>query len=308
MSATSRRAVLAVLTAVLGLGLAAPPAEAQEGDVPYVPTPLDVVRQMLRMAEVGPADTVYDLGSGDGRIVVTAAKEFGARGVGVEIDPELVEEARTNARQEGVEDRVRIVRGDLFETDVSPATAVTLYLLQSVNLKLRAPLLGQLRPGTPVVSHDFTMGEWEPDTVVHMSEHTADVYRWTVPADVSGRWRLTGPDGRSWELRIRQEFQRIRGTARSGDTAVELADTRLHGDSVAFTLPGAAEGGGALRLRGRADGDAMEGVASPGGGWSATRVEEGVPWPAESPWPSFGEREGIGDIEVELSPADTSGG
>lgn len=308
MSATSRRAVLAVLTAVFGLGLAAPPSEAQEGDVPYVPTPLDVVRQMLRMAEVGPADTVYDLGSGDGRIVVTAAREFGARGVGVEIDPELVEEARENARQEGVEDRVRIVRGDLFETDVSPATAVTLYLLQSVNLKLRAPLLDQLRPGTPVVSHDFTMGEWEPDTVVHMSEHTADVYRWTVPADVSGRWRLIGPQGGSWELRIRQRFQQIRGTARSGDSEVELADARLHGDSVRFTLPGAEEGSGPLRLRGRAQGDAMEGVASSGGGWSATRTEKGEPWPEESPWPSFGEQQGIGDIEVELSPADTSGG
>ena len=151
-------------------------------DVPYVPTPQPVVERMLEMAEVTKSDTVYDLGSGDGRIVITAAQKYGARGVGIDIDPQRIKEARQNAKEAGVTDLVEFRQQDLFETDVSNATAVTLYLLPSVNLKLRPKLLNELEPGTPVVSHDFDMGDWEPEQTVEMGNDT--IYRWTIPEEV----------------------------------------------------------------------------------------------------------------------------
>ncbi len=161
-------------------GLEVPP-EDQQSDVPYVPTSKPVVDRMLEMAAVDSSDTVYDLGSGDGRIVIQAAQKYGARGVGVEIDPELVREARKNARKAGVSDLVEFREGDLFKTDISEATVVTLYLLPSVNEKLRPKLFNELTPGTPVVSHDFDMGEWEPEKRVDMDGDT--VYRWTIPEE-----------------------------------------------------------------------------------------------------------------------------
>jgi SAM-dependent methyltransferase len=149
-------------------------------DVPYVPTPEPVVREMLRLAKVGPKDLVYDLGSGDGRIVIMAAKEFGARGVGVDIDPRRILEARENAHKAGVADRVEFVQGNLFDVDLRPATAVTLYLLPLVNLQLKAKLLTELRPGTPVVSHAWDMGsDWEP--AVERTVSDRKIYLWRVP-------------------------------------------------------------------------------------------------------------------------------
>jgi len=156
--------------------------EAQKSDVPYVPTPKPVVNRMLEMAEVDSNDVVYDLGSGDGRIVIQAATKYGARGVGIEIDPELVRKARRNAREAGVSALVEFRQADLFKTDISEATAVTLYLLPSVNEKLRPKLFEELKPGTPVVSHDFDMDEWEPEQKVEMDGDT--VYRWTIPEEV----------------------------------------------------------------------------------------------------------------------------
>lgn len=153
-----------------------------ESDVPYVPTPHPVVDQMLEMANVDSSDVVYDLGSGDGRIVIRAARKYGARGVGIEIDPERIKEARKNAKEASVTDRVEFRQGDLFEADISEATAVTLYLLPSVNLKLRPKLFEELEPGTPVVSHDFDMGEWRPEKTVEVNGDT--VYRWTIPEDI----------------------------------------------------------------------------------------------------------------------------
>jgi tRNA G37 N-methylase Trm5 len=157
----------------------------KELDVPYVPTKTRVVEQMLKMGKVGKKDVLYDLGCGDGRIVVTAAKKFGTRGVGIDIDPDRIKEAKENARAAGVDDRVKFIQGDLFQANIKDATVVTLYLLPEVNLKLKPKLLSDLKPGTRVVSHNYDMGDdWKPEQTVKLtvdgSEHV--VYAWTVPA------------------------------------------------------------------------------------------------------------------------------
>uniref|UniRef100_A0A832M3B3 Class I SAM-dependent methyltransferase n=1 Tax=Oscillatoriales cyanobacterium SpSt-402 TaxID=2282168 RepID=A0A832M3B3_9CYAN len=149
-------------------------------DVPYVPTPQAVVDEMLRLANVKKTDRLYDLGSGDGRIVITAAKQYGISGVGVDIDPRRVQEANENAKQAGVNDRVEFRQQDLFQTDLREATVVTLYLLPQINLRLRPKLLSELKPGTRIVSHAFDMGNWKPEKVVQVNGRT--IYLWTVPA------------------------------------------------------------------------------------------------------------------------------
>jgi precorrin-6B methylase 2 len=149
-------------------------------DVRFDPSPMPVVRAMLELAELGPADVVYDLGSGDGRIPITAAREFGARGVGIEIDPELVSISRTNAQEAGVEDRVEFRLGDMYEADVRPATVVTLFLHPEPNLKLRPKLLAQLEPGSRVVSYIWDMGDWKPDEV--RAVNNRNIYLWRIPA------------------------------------------------------------------------------------------------------------------------------
>lgn len=156
-------------------------APTRAPDVIYVPTPEAVVDEMLRLADVKSNDLVYDLGSGDGRIVITAAKERGARGIGIDINPERIQEANENAKKAGVTDRVEFRQQDLFETDFSNATVVTLYLLPALNVKLRPKLLSQLKPGTRIVSHAFDMGDWKPDKVVEVGGRT--VYYWVVPAN-----------------------------------------------------------------------------------------------------------------------------
>lgn len=148
-------------------------------DVPYVPTRQSVVDAMLKLAEVSEDDIIYDLGCGDGRIVITAAKKYGATGTGIDINPERIEEANKNAREAGVTDKVRFIEGDLFEEDFSPATVVTLYLLPTVNQKLRPKLLEQLKPGTRIVSHAFDMGDWEPEQTIEVDG--SKIYFWTVP-------------------------------------------------------------------------------------------------------------------------------
>ena len=155
-------------------------APRRQPDVPYVPTPTEVVEEMLRVANVGKNDVIYDLGSGDGRIVITAAQKYGARGVGIDINPVRIGEARENALKAGVTDRVKFLQQDLFETDIREATVVTLYLLPSVNLKLRPKLLRDLKPGTRIVSHAFDMGDWKPEKTIDVNGRT--IYYWTVPA------------------------------------------------------------------------------------------------------------------------------
>lgn len=175
---TLKRSLGPVLLLILG-GAEVFSQETPVLDVPYVPTDQEVVDAMLDLAEVNENDMVYDLGCGDGRIVVTAAKKYGARGTGVDIDPERISEANENAKAAGVADKVNFIQGDLFETDFSDASVVTLYLLSSVNMKLRPILLDQLKPGTRIVSHAFDMGDWEPEET-----RTVDgtrIYRWVVP-------------------------------------------------------------------------------------------------------------------------------
>jgi len=170
------------LTTIIAVGLnstAFAQSETRQPDVPYVPTTPEVVDAMLKLAKVTKNDVLYDLGCGDGRIVITAAKKYGATGTGVDIDPQRIKEANANAREAKVTDKVRFIQGDLFKTDFSKATVVTLYLLPSINLKLRPQLLSQLKPGTRIVSHAFDMDDWKPEQTVQVNGTT--IYYWTVP-------------------------------------------------------------------------------------------------------------------------------
>jgi len=178
-----RRHYLAVLSAFVAVVATAQTATVEPPavrlDVPFVPTPEEVVAQMIKLAKVTKNDVIYDLGSGDGRIVIAAVKQSGARGVGVDIDPRRIEEANENATKAGVADRVKFVQQDLFKADIRPATVVTLYLLPDINLKLLPKLLAELRPGTRIVSHNFHMGDWKPQQTVQVGNHT--VFYWEVP-------------------------------------------------------------------------------------------------------------------------------
>ena len=172
-----------LLSAVLVFSAAGSPQSAPERypDVPYVPSPEEVVERMLKLAEVHDGDIVYDLGCGDGRIVIMAAQKFGATATGVDIDPERIKEARANAEKAGVTDKTKFVLGDLFEADIHPATVVTLYLLPSVNEKLKPKLLKDLKPGTRVVSHSFDMGDWKPDKTENIDGRR--IYLWIIPEE-----------------------------------------------------------------------------------------------------------------------------
>lgn len=235
--------------------LAAAPASAidtntarlLELDVPYVPTPDKVVRRMLDMAAVQPTDFVVDLGAGDGRIAVTAARDYGARGAfGVDIDPQRIREARENARQAKVEDRVEFAEQDLFKTDFSHATVLTMYLLPDVNLRLRPVILDKLAPGTRVVSHAFTMGDWESDAQDRVDDRYS-LYLWVVPAKLAGSWRIQDGD-RAFDLILEQDFQRLEGHALIDGAQVPVRDGYIRGREFRYTL---GEGESARRYAGR---------------------------------------------------------
>jgi precorrin-6B methylase 2 len=181
-----RRISLATLflAAIMAPGFSQEAQPKKEKDVPYVPTREEVVNGMLKLADVKKGDILYDLGCGDGRIVVTAAQKFGTRGVGIDIDPQRIKEANENAQKAGVADRVKFIEGDLFEAKMSDATVVTLYLLPSVNLKLRPKLMRDLKPGTRIVSHSFDMGDWKPEKEIEVDGER--IYFWTIPAKGSG--------------------------------------------------------------------------------------------------------------------------
>jgi ubiquinone/menaquinone biosynthesis C-methylase UbiE len=182
----NRRLFLAAIVALAASAAAcaqtgAPPAQLRAPEAPFVPTKQEVVEEMLRVAGVTPSDVVYDLGCGDGRIVITAAQKFGARGVGVDIDPERISDANWYAKRAGVEGRVTFKLGDLFEADIAEATVVTLYLLPEMNMRLRPKLRRDLKPGTRIVSHDFDMGpEWKPERTARLGNDW--IYFWSVPA------------------------------------------------------------------------------------------------------------------------------
>lgn len=201
-------------------------------DVPYVPTPDDVVAAMLTQAEAGPGDIHYDLGSGDGRIVISAVRDFNVdRGVGIDLDPVRNEEAKKNAERAGVTDRVEFFEADIFEFDFSKATVLTLYLLPEVNVKLRPRILNELAPGTRVVSHAFTMGEWEADAVEIIGGR--NVYYWVVPAKVEGEWQWT-MNGATHRAIIAQEFQKLSGDFITGGARVPMQFGAVKGNLVSF--------------------------------------------------------------------------
>jgi precorrin-6B methylase 2 len=264
LTAYLRYALIPVLLAALTTAV-----HAQGLDVPYVPTPESVVKRMLQLGKVGKDDFLMDLGSGDGRIAIAAARDFGARAFGVDIDPERIREANENAARAGVTDRVTFRQQNLFETPIKDANVITMYLLTNVNLKLRPRLLDELRPGTRLVSHAFSMGEWKPD--VHERVENRDVYLWIVPAKVDGQWTVKD-GGQSFTVEIEQEFQELKGRATIGGRAVPLVNAKMNGDQIVFTV----EIGGKLEtFEGKASGDKMEATSGPVATkreWSATRT------------------------------------
>jgi SAM-dependent methyltransferase len=276
----SRASVAALLAAASAL------AHAQGNETfvydPYVPTPQAIVERMLALAEVGSSDLVVDLGSGDGRIVITAARQFGARAIGVEIDRSLVAEAESAARAVGVGDRVRFLARDLHEIDLREATVLTLYLLPETNRKLLPKILAEMPPGARVVSHRYSVGDWRPDATVTVDvadDWTAisrerSVHLFRVPARVAGEWEVRREDGGSFRLAFGQTHQFIRGAADGGGEPVELERAIVHGRDIRFVLPGA----GALAslagdYAGTVDGEVMSGylVGDHAARWRAVR-------------------------------------
>ena len=227
-------AVLAGLTLTASPGPGQNPPEPQQGqagkDVIWMPTPEALVERMLTMAQVTPRDVVYDLGSGDGRLVIAAAKR-GAQAYGVEYNPDLVAFSENRARAQGMAQKAHFVHGDIFETDFSKATVVTLYLLSTLNMRLRPHLL-KMRPGTRVVSHAFTMEDWTPDETSRTSDRSA--YLWIVPASVQGPRRIEWAGGRTFDVALVQKYQKLEGTITLGTVEAGLREPVLRGDAISF--------------------------------------------------------------------------
>ncbi len=235
------------------------PLQAQDLDVPYVPTPDNVVQKMLDVTDVKPSDYVIDLGSGDGRIVIAAA-ERGANGHGIDLDPERIEEARQNAKNAGVDDQILFIEGNLFETDFSEASVITMYLLPSVNKKLRPELLDKMQPGTRIVSHSFDMGDWKADKKLTIetdgSSRSHDIYYWIIPAKVAGNWNFSA-DGKDFEIIITQRYQEITAslTDQDGNT-YKTEEQLLRGDRITIK---ASNGNQFYIFSGRVEGDQIHG-------------------------------------------------
>jgi len=274
-SHSSRRLFLLLCVVTIGPSLFAQaqttqgqfqPQVGQPGkDVVWVPTSQALVNKMLDMAKVTPEDYVIDLGSGDGRTVITAAKR-GARALGIEYNPDMVELSKRNAATEGVSQKATFVKADLFESDFSQATVITMFLLPDINVRLRPKIL-DLKPGTRIVSNTFTMGEWNADDTATVSDGCSNwctALFWIVPAKVEGTWAL--PQG---ELTLKQDFQMISGTLKSGANAMPITNGRLRGDQISFTAGGA-------QYAGRVNGATIEGTTSGGsnGNWRATRTSK----------------------------------
>ncbi len=237
-----RRILFCLLPLASALPFAGPAAVHAMDEVPFITSPDNVTLEMLRLARVGPDDHVIDLGSGDGRIVITAARRFGASGLGVEIVPDLVAQSQQAAAAAGVADKVRFAVQDLFQTDLSRATVITMYLLPEFNLRLRPALLA-LKPGTRIVSHDWDMGDWKPDqtTVVPVPdkkvglEKSSKVHQWTVPARVEGLWCGAGPLA-SYTLRLQQQYQEVKGSLARREKTWDIQG-RMAGDRLTTEPP-----------------------------------------------------------------------
>lgn len=239
-------------------------------DVIYVPTPHDVVKRMLTLAKVGPDDIHYDLGSGDGRIVITAVKDFRAKkGVGIDLDPQRIKEAKNNLEKAGVGDRVTFLNRNIFETDFSEASVVSLYLLSALNLKLRPTILN-MKPGTRIVTQSFAMDDWEPDHKESVEfddsgfRGSRTVFLFIVPAKVQGQWTLNA-GAQNVALDLKQSFQRISGTATIDGKTAEIKDGKLNGAQIEFTIESS---GKPVKYEGKVDGNTMTGA----GGWSAKKA------------------------------------
>ena len=283
-SPLTRQSLLALLLSVFAAGAFAQaqpaqkpfePSVGQEGkDVVWVPTPQALVDKMLDIAKVTASDYVIDLGSGDGRTVITAAKR-GARTLGIEYNPDMVELSKRNAEKAGVGAKANFMKADLFESDFSQATVITMFLLPDINLKLRPKIL-DLKPGTRIVSNTFTMGEWTDDETATVDEKDGCTYYctahlWIVPAKVEGAWKLS-----QGELSLKQSFQMVTGTLKTGGNATPIANGRLRGDQISFTAGGA-------QYAGRVSGNAIEGTVKGGspGNWSANRNGKPAAAPAK---------------------------
>src|SRR5438067_9478319 len=273
MPMTSLARALALFAFVLPLSAAAQKFEPQVGqagkDVIWVPTPEEVVDRMLTMAQVTPNDYVVDLGSGDGRTVIMAAKKFGAKALGVEYNPDMVKLSQENAQKAGMSERAQFRRADIFATDFSQATVITLYLLPALNMKLRPTILA-MKPGTRVASHSFTMEDWEADEVSTMDGRRA--YFWIVPANVMGTWTLDA-GGQKSELTLDQTFQKINGTVSFGAVQGGLRDARMRGPQISFSY--VDQTGMRRDFTGSVNGRQMEGSfrddKGQDGRWSATK-------------------------------------
>ena len=246
------------------------PQVGQAGkDVIWVPTPDDLVERMLRMAQTTSKDYVVDLGSGDGRTVIAAAKKFGARSLGIEYNADMVDLSTRNAAREGVTANAKFIRGDIFETDFTQATVVTMYLLPGLNLKLRPKIL-DMKPGTRVVSHQFNMDDWQPDETTNLDGRRA--YFWIVPAKVNGTWRIqSGSD--VWDATLEQRYQVIEGSIKLGALNAGLREPRLVGERISFVF---VDNAGVRReFTGRVNGPAMDGTLRADSGpetrWTAAR-------------------------------------
>jgi precorrin-6B methylase 2 len=267
-----RRLVIAVAAAALAAGVAVQaqnpqfkPEVGQAGkDVVWVPTSQVLVNKMLEIAKVTPQDYVIDLGSGDGRTVISAAK-LGARALGIEYNPDMVELSRRNAAQAGMTDRATFMKADLFETDFSQATVITMFLLPDINLRLRPKIL-DMKPGTRIVSNTFTMEDWQPDETATVTEGCTSwctALLWIVPAKVEGTWKMA-----QGQLALNQTFQFFTGKLTSGGAAASISDGALHGDAISFTV-------GGTQYTGRVNGNTMTGTfkaAGKTGEWTATRA------------------------------------
>ncbi|MBI4190496.1 MAG: methyltransferase domain-containing protein [Betaproteobacteria bacterium] len=282
---------------VMFAGAATAAAQQYTGG-PYVPTPQAVVDEMLRLAKVNADDVVVDLGSGDGRIVLTAAQRYGARGLGLEIDEELVQFSNAEAERLGVADRARFLQQDVLEAHIGEATVLTLYLLPAMTMMLRPKILHDLKPGTRVVSHDFDLGEWRPDrkVVVDLSEKygtsgafQSNVFLWTVPVRIEGEWRVTAARAgiAPFRLRLKQQFQHFEGGAAVGGRIVKLQQGEINGATIRFELALPRNDGGVRRLLfvGTVNNDAIRGEFRPPGGeaighWNASRAAARLPGPS----------------------------
>jgi len=238
------------------------PVQGQAGkDVIWIPTPEVLIDKMLTAAKVTDKDKLFDLGAGDGIIAITAARKYGAQSVGIEFNPDMAQFARRTVAEAGMTDKVKIITGDIFQEDFSSATVVTLYLMPHLNMKLRPTLL-KMKPGTRVVSHAFTMGDWEPDET--MSSNYAQGYFWVVPAQIEGAWVMNGLDGGPIRVSLSQSFQNIGGTLTRGGQTFAMLGAKLRGDEVKFqfitpdrkvhAFSGRVEGG---RLSGKVVSDYM---------------------------------------------------